>query len=155
MHESKEQLERTVQELKAPEQSQKRSEEKAAVRPLDMLCPSQDVLEGALTGGMRLLFSAPENVEYHQQEGYDVVPDKKGGPVKSREMVLMRIPEATAQAFERAVADATKAQSESIAERMRDHRDQMEASLRRAGYTQRQIADFRRNFEIDIERGAD
>lgn len=137
------------------EETLKEAEERNALRPLDMLGVPKSLQED----GKRLLWSSPENVDWHKHEGYEVVskkveakqPDGKtnliDSNVVSREMVLMRIAEDKAKRMEQQEAEIADAQVAMTRGRLDSARDEVYSAMKRAGYSAREADAFVKQFE--------
>lgn len=118
---------------------------------------------GVIPDGIRALWAAPENVEFHKHEGYVVLegkkpdktqPDKQtqntDGSIRTREMVLMGISEERAKKMEARIEDITRQQSNQITERMEESKSRVFSAAKRSGMSQREAERFVDQYTIDI-----
>mgnify|MGYP001575063812 FL=1 len=157
-----------IKETSPAPENQKQEEERMQIRPPDLLAVDPTLMKEIAEKGLRLLWAAPDQVEAHQWEGYEVVerpqrilqhPGKDAGQVdgayRSREITLMAISEAKARRMEAQEKDLSDSQVNNSREQMEEKRDRMGHSLRRKGYSERETRDIMGMFEVSIgeERG--
>lgn len=156
----------------------KEAQEKAGLRPHDLLAVPPEVKAAAEAAGMHLKWADRTELEQSLWDGYEIVerPDSvkmhpdglatqvtgsietvakgeyqtlKHG-IERRGMVLVQIPQEKVQAMERAIQDQVDRQEQAIRENHEQMRDRERHRLKRQGLSNREVDHYMRGFEVDI-----
>lgn len=153
----------SVMDTDSPKEDRKLAEEEQQIRPPDLLAVDPALMKEMRDKEIRLLWAAPDQVEAHQWEGYEIVerpqsialhPGKSAtqidGAYRSREITLMAIPEARARRMEAQEREIAESQVKNSREQMEENRDRLGHSLKRKGYSDRETRDLMGMFEVTI-----
>lgn len=145
------------------QESQKQAEERMEIRSPDLLAVDPKLMQEMRDKELRLLWAAPDQVEAHQWEGYEIVErpqriTRQSGKdaaqmdrsYRSREITLMAIPEARAQQMEAQEQELAERQVKNSREQMEEHRERLGYSLRQKGYSDQETKNIMGMFEVKI-----
>lgn len=149
--------------MEETQETQKQAEERMEIRPPDLLAVDPKLMAEMRDKELRLLWAAPDQVEAHQWEGYEIVERPQGvtrqpgkdasqtdRSYRSREITLMAIPEARAQQMEAQEREIAERQIKNSREQMEEHRERLGYSLRKKGYSDQETKNFMGMFEVKI-----